>query len=199
MTSKTQSLFSAAVFAASLFTALSLSSCGGPKCPQPTYAAKATDEAYYALVDAEKRIVTDDAKAPKLDLADGAQISGSERLTFRWTSSLTSSVFPPPQVAPQREPEPWYRRWLLSQAHAHGAPVTGPIFWIKVALADSKACPVAGLTTETNWTPTTEDWAKIVEGGGKRTVTAISAYMSENRVAEGPFQSSQTRSFTVSP
>lgn len=171
-----------------------LTACPG-KCPEPQYEGKATDEAYLSMVDAESRATADAMKAPQLQVTEGMQFPSSPVPTFRWTSTLTASATPPPRAAPS---SPWYRELLYGSAWAHLPPVTGSVFWFKIAVP-GELCPVELLSTRTEWTPTAEIWTKLGKGSGPRTVTAQSAYLTENRITEGPFKMPSAITFSVSP
>ena len=167
----------------------------GPKCPEPQYEGRASDEAYLTMVDAEARATADGMKAPSLQITDGMQFSKATIPTFTWTSTLASASPPPP---PARKASPWWRGLLVSEAYAHLPPVTGVIYWFKIAVPSEK-CPVELLSTRTEWTPTQEIWTKLSSGSGARTVAAQSAYLTENRITEGPFKTPAAVTFTVSP
>ena len=168
----------------------------GPKCPEPQYEGRASDEAWLTMIDAEARATADDMKAPVLQLTEGMQLPASPVPTFRWTSTLASST---PSFGPRTpKPSPWWRGLLISEAHAHLPPVTGVIYWFKIAVPGEK-CPVELLSTRTEWTPTEEIWTKLRSGRGARSITAQSAYLTENRITEGPFKTPAAVTFTVSP
>jgi hypothetical protein len=167
------------------------------RCPDPQYEGKASDEAYLTMVDAESRATADAMMAPQLQLTDGMQFPMNPVPTWFWTSTLTASVDRPlPQPAPQHRP--WYRGLILSEAWAHLPPVTGAIFWFKIAVPGQQ-CPVELLSTRNEWTPTTDIWTTLSKGTGARTITAQSAYLTENRITEGPYKMPSPVTFTVGP
>ena len=176
--------------------ALPLLGCGS-KCPEPQYEGRASDEAYLTMLDAETRATADDMKAPVLALADGAQLPSSPVPTFRWSSTLASlSPSPLPRAAPKASP--WWRGLLVSEAHAHLPPVTGVIYWFKIAVPGEQ-CPVELLSTRSEWTPSDAIWTRLRAGTGARSLTAQAAYLNENRITEGPFKTPAAVTFTVSP
>ncbi|MBK7861439.1 MAG: hypothetical protein IPJ65_23050 [Archangiaceae bacterium] len=176
-------------------TGLVFTACSS-KCPEPQYEGKASDEAYLTMVDAESRATADDAKAPRLDLAEGATLPKSPVPTLRWSSTLTAKAAPPQPRSPPAVP--WYRGLVYSEAWAHLPPVTGSIFWFKFAVPGEQ-CPVEMISTRNEWTPPADVWAKLTAGTGARQVTAQSAYLTENRITEGPYRTSGALSFSISP
>src|SRR5438105_860664 len=110
----------------------------GSKCSDPQYEGKASDEAYLTMQDGEARATADAMKAPQLQLTDGTALPASPVPTFRWTSTLTASALPRPRVVPER---PWWRGLIYAEASAHLPPVTGSIFWFKIAVP-GELCPV---------------------------------------------------------
>src|SRR5688572_17224604 len=173
-----------------------LAACPG-KCPEPQYEGKASDEAWFSLIDGEASATADAMKAPVLDVADGAQLPSMPINTFRWTSTLMVSAPKAPVYAPTRPlPErQWWRELLIGEAWAHLPPVTGVIYWFKFTVPGEQ-CPVELVSTRTEWTPTPEIWTKLTSGSGPRTVNAQSAYLTENRITEGPFKLPAPSSFT---
>lgn len=169
----------------------------GPTCPEPQYEGRASDEAWRTMIDGEQRATADAMKAAALQLTDGTQLPASPIPTFRWTTTLASAPAPVPMPAPRRE-RPWWKGLLISEAHAHLPPVTGVIHWFKFVVPGEK-CPVEVLSTRTEYTPTEEIWTKLRSGNGARSVTAQSAYLTENRITEGPFKTPSPLTFTVAP
>lgn len=175
---------------------LALAACQ-PKCPEPQYEGKASDEAWLTMIDGEDRATADAMKGPQLGTADGAALPASPAPTFQWSSTLISSA---PRRVPAPSPRPSHplRGLFISEAWAHLPPVTGAIFWFKIAVP-GEACPVEVLSTRTEYTPTEGIWATLKKGTGPRTITGISAYLTDNRITEGPFKMPSPVTFTVTP
>jgi len=172
----------------------------GQKCPEPQYEGRASDEAYLTMQDAEARATADAAKAPQLTLTEGMQLPGDPPPTFRWSSTLAMSPLSPRRGEGQGEgrPRPWWRGLLISEASAHLPPVTGVVYWLKFAVPGEK-CPVELMTTRTEYTPTQEIWTTLKKGAGARSITGQAAYLTENRITEGPYKMPAAVTFTVSP
>ncbi len=172
----------------------------GQKCPEPQYEGRASDEAHLTMVDAESRATADADKAPKFTLTDATELPSASLPTFRWSSSIASQR----PLSPRRgegqgegRKAPWWRGLLISEAYAHLPPVTGVIFWLRFTVPGEQ-CPVEVLTTKTDYTPTQEVWTKLKSGTGARSLTGQSAYLTENRITEGPFKTPGPVTFTVS-
>lgn len=171
--------------------------CGG-KCPEPQYEGKASDEAHLTMVDAESRATADAMKAPVLTTTDGAQLPGDPAPTFRWSSSIASLSPRGGEGRGEGRPAPWWRGLLISEAAAHLPPITGVVYWLKFSVPGEK-CPVELVTTGTEWTPAAAVWATLKKGSGARSITGQAAYLTENRITEGPFKMPAAVTFTVSP
>ena len=89
--------------------------------------------------------------------------------------------------------------WILPSAWAHLPPVTGAIHLVEIPIAD-RACPVQLLTTLTRWDMDSASW-DIVRAQRGRTLELMitSAYLTENRVTEGPYRPSAPRKLEVAP
>jgi hypothetical protein len=167
-------------------------------CPEPTYLDDASDEAYLALVDARDRVVANDGQAAQWDVPlEGASllVDGAAP-TLSWTSPLVAGV--EPRVRGVRFAKPWLDGWfelVVPMAKAHLPPITGDVHWVEVrAVGASAACPlVHGLTTTTSWSTAGEVWNAWRAVPGSYELSIVSAYLEDNRVTEGPFQSSLRR------
>ncbi|MBL8953644.1 MAG: hypothetical protein JNK82_22910 [Myxococcaceae bacterium] len=174
--------------------AVSAAACsGGTKCPEPQYEGVASDEAYLSLIDGEARATADAMKGPVFTLTDGMELSADPPPTFRWSSTLALSK---PGAPGPRKPSPWWRGLFISEAYAHLPPVTGVTYWLKFAVPGEK-CPIELMTTRTEYTPNADLWAKLKGGTGARSITGIAAYLTENRITEGPFKMPAPVTFTV--
>ncbi|MBX7100700.1 MAG: hypothetical protein K1X89_23505 [Myxococcaceae bacterium] len=186
-------------------TLLLVSACGGGTCPEPRYGGKATDEAWRSLVDAEARATVDAAKAPgfSVPMPDQAFPAASAP-TFTWASTLVVrpetpgvhryAAAPPPRSAWQHLSD-----LVVPSAWAHLAPITGPVHLLRVAVP-GRTCPVELVTTQTTWALAADEWKVLTDAKGKTfTLSAVSAYLEQNRVTEGPYRPASTLNFTVSP
>jgi hypothetical protein len=182
-----------------LFAALSAASLPACEvCVEPTYAGKATDEAYLSLLDVEKDAAADDSKAAQLTLpAPGAELSlAGAGPTFEWTTGLMAS-------APRRAPaSPTQRIWAelgYGSAHAHGTPMAGPGHLIRLR-AQGMQCAVQHFTSNLSWAVTGAEWQRFLDFKNKPlTVEVLSAYFQSNRVTEGPFKPSSQLSLQLVP
>lgn len=187
-----------------LITALFAAACG-PKCPEPIYDGEGTDEVWAVLADARGRANLDDDKAAQIKSplrGDTVSVSGAKP-TFSWTSSLSA----------QREKAPagfwsgtahaglgssWVSR-LTQTILGHEAPITDTVHWLRFNTGNS--CPVAEVVTTLNsWKPNEAAWETFKASSGKTvTVEAISAYVTENRITEGPFKPTNAVTFVLGP
>ncbi len=176
-----------------------LTGCDGKDpCGDPTFAGKASDEAWMALVDAEGRTKIDDAQAVTITAPEeGGTFSAALPLKIKWTSPLSASRTPPSgrgteNTVRQRGVLARLSALFISEAWAHLPPVTGPIYSLKFTVP-GRSCPVRALTTD-------EAWTTLKSGGSQELTLEISdAYLRENRISEGPFRPSTARKFTIAP
>lgn len=168
-------------------------------CPEPTYAERATDEAYLALLEAAKGGATaDDAFAAQLTSpASGSQASLKDAPpVLEWSSGLVA------QGAPGTAPRP--TRWrlldaLLPTAHAHGVAMNGPGHLVRLK-GRGLVCPLAHFTSRTTWAIAPYQWARLAEQAGQTlTVELLSASFSSNRVVDGPYKPSATPTLVLIP
>lgn len=184
------------------FFAALFAGCGASNpCGEPHYGGNATDEAWRTMVDGERRVIADEAKASTvLQPTEGQEYPASGAApTLRWSSPLAASVAPLRRSAPVPG---WRFRLsdlLIGEAWAHGAPVTGPIHLIKITAPGAK-CPVQAITTQLEWRIPDGAWETLKASGGQAlTLEITSAYLQENRISEGPFRAGQPRTFRIAP
>jgi|CXWL01.1.fsa_nt_gi hypothetical protein len=187
-----------------IITALCAAGCG-PKCPQPFYDGEATDEVWAVLADAKGRANLDDAKAAQIKTPmRGATVSvAGAKPAFGWTSSLSAQRENAPVGFGARSAHAGVgaglASWLTQTVWGHQAPITGTVHWLRFN-AD-KSCPLAEVVTTLNsWTPNDTAWAQFKTASGQSpTIEAISAYVTDNRITEGPFKPTIAVSFTLAP
>lgn len=176
----------------------------GPKCPEPYYGGEGTDEVWAVLDDAKGRATVDDMRAAQLKSpASGSTVSTAKKATFSWTSSLSAQHHVPlhairntPVLAGVGSS---FGQWLLDSIAGHLPAVTGTVHWLR--FDTGKACPAVELvTTASVWEPEDAAWEQLKgAGSAKVTVNVISAYVTSNRITEGPFKPSTPATFTLAP
>lgn len=171
--------------------------CGGKTCPEPYYDGVAHDEALRAMVDAASRAVADELKAAKFSFpTDGEKLNAAGAApTFTWTSTLVASGARP---SPQRRSSlARIGEWLYPSAWAHGPPVTGQAHYLRITVPN-RMCPLEVITTKTTWIPSDAAWNELKTfTSGTLTLDAFSAYLTNNRITEGPYRLSKPLSITV--
>lgn len=188
-------------FSILLASSLLLTACsGGSPCPEPLYDGKASDEAWRTMLDGESRATKNDAKVVTFSLpTEGMQLPNAMPATFKWTTPLTASLTPAP-AGPSRRASMLSRlgELVYSSAWAHLPPVTGPLHLIRITGVPNRTCPVEVVTTKTEWTPSAETWT-LLKGGATLKMDVFSAYLQENRIAEGPYHFTNLQTFSVAP
>lgn len=188
----------------SVLSALSACPAEEDPCGEPAYGGAASDEAYRTMVDARDNVAEDETQAPAITIPEEGAVLPADGAapTFAWTSNLAAGLFPAPRppAAWRRQPPSILDRLsnaLVPKAHAHLPPVTGDIYLVEIAVPE-RACPVAGLTTDLEWTLDEESWAVLKDAAGTDlSLTIVSAYLNENRVTEGPYGTPTPRVFRV--
>jgi hypothetical protein len=177
-----------------------LCGCGAPKddpCGEPDYVGGATDEAWRSLVDASGRVVVDGTKGVTVTTpTEGQQLDAGQAAQFAWTSPL--ALLAPPARAPfprQRSLLAWLSDLLVSQAYAHGTPLTGDGHLLTFTIPH-RTCPLRVLTTELSWQADSAARAALKEAQGETvSLEVTSAYFSANRITEGPYRPVAPRTF----
>lgn len=171
-----------------------------PDACEPVYGGSASDEAWRTMFDGESRAEVDPVQSPMISTpTEGQAYAAADpapRLT--WTSTLA--------LAPTRRggaPTRWARAvdWLAGvverRAEAHLPPITGAVYFIHFDIA-GRACPYNVLTTETSWQVDADAWAAMKAASAQPiSVRMTGAYLTENRISEGPFRLAAPRTFTV--
>lgn len=179
-------------------------------CGSPSYGGAATDETFEAMVDAYGDATdTADKVTVTAPTADEAIAASGSAPTFAWTSPLALGAPRPGgmrfALVRRAPPRPWLegaweaaKDFVVGTAHAHLPPVTGDIYFIEVKVAGT-ACPVArALTTDLSWTPDAATWTALkATNGAPLELVVTSAYLSDNRVQEGPFRAASGVAFKV--
>lgn len=172
------------------------SSSGQAAAPEPIYAGDTTDEAWLEMWDQQRNATDSTTQAATLVTpAENQTLSAQNPPTFEWTSPLAmrgapSATHRHAMLAPRAS---W--SWV-STAWAHGDPVTGAVHWLRFTLPGGNQVHV--FTTELAWTPTVAQWQPFAAAGNADIrLEVTSAYMNQNRVAQGPFHNPQARLFKV--
>lgn len=173
-------------------------------CGEPSLGGRASDESYRTMVDARDNAVVDDSDSPVVTTPEGDAVIAAtgDAPVFAWSSELSASLAPAPPPAPAltpREASPldMLSEALIPKALAHLPPVTGDVYLVEIAIPD-RQCPVAAHTTDLEWQLSADDFAVLKEATGKDlTLNIISAYLTENRVSEGPYKPSAPTTFRV--
>jgi hypothetical protein len=174
------------------------SSSGTPAAPEPIYGGETTDEAWRDMWD-KQRNTTESAMygANLVSPTEGASMAPTSPGAFVWTTTLAAAPAVPggAPVRHVRAPTPW-RVDFIPEALAHGNPVTGPVHWLRFIIAGRDDIHV--FTTETQWTPTETQWAPFAAtAGAEIRLEVVSAYMTQNRVVQGPYKAPIVRRFRV--
>ena len=189
---------------------LSAAACVAPPEPgacaeEPVYAGRATDEAWRAVLDGQARAAPNDPKAATVQVpAEGDRFpTDGAPPTLTWTSPLqvAGAVGAPlTRVPGHRRPAPSpfdvVTGFLLPAAHAHLAPLTGDVYFVQFDIP-GRPCPWGVLTTNLEYPLDAETWAQLQTAKGQPiTMRVTSAYLTDNRITEGPFIAAP-RTFTV--
>jgi hypothetical protein len=165
-------------------------------CGEPTYGGKASDEAWLTILDGERSVKLDDAKAAQVTVPTEGQVfyaaAGAPKIT--WTSPLQAM-----RHQPSRSLWATVRGWFIADAWAHLPPVSGAIHRVEISIPGEQ-CPVRTLTTELEWTIEPAGWERLKAAEGKTLELIItSAYLRENAITEGPFRRTTLRKLKVGP
>jgi hypothetical protein len=153
------------------------------------YVGGATDEALDALLAREPQ--HDPTKTAVFDWpSDGEQLSAATPSPFCWHIGEPKGAF---NRAPERlfrspdQTGPGWDRLLfpgLAEAHAHGTPISGPVYLITFSGPDGAPLH-RGFTTATNFVPSAEAWADLHGAGVPITAVVTWADFESNRIVEG--------------
>jgi hypothetical protein len=175
------------------------------------YQGGATDEALDALTAAQTK--NDPAKALAFEEPTQDQVVDSDTpFTFIWAEAGASASISPRELAPvrvrtedlflpkAREVDPMERAFgvLLENtpvAHAHGDPISGAAYYLVFSSASDKNI-VEVFTTNTDYAPGPDEWAKLKGVEGSVSVRLTWAQFESNRVTEGPWEG-QPVSFSI--
>lgn len=191
------------LFSLGLLSCLS-AGCGDDDgaCGEPAYEGEATDEAWRTMVDGYAD-ATAGADAPAITTpADDADVpADGEGLDVAWDSTI--SLAPSIPRAPRRAaPAPGLldRAGALFEgtAWAHEPPITGDVYFVRITVPGA-ACPVEVLTTNLSCSIDGAGWDEIRAATGPVTIDVTSAYLTENRITEGPFRASTPTTVTIAP
>ena len=186
-----------------LFAVVSASGCA-EDCDtvEPAYAGEASDEVWRVFVGARDDARTGDDAATITTPADDAVLGKADTLTVNWDSPLKVGAFSPIKQrilkAKRHAPKALFERvseFFIPVAHAHLAPITSDVYFVEVDVP-GRTCPVSVLTTELSATFSDDDQALITDADGTRTIRVMSAFVTQNRITEGPFRAAPVR-FTV--
>ena len=165
---------------------------------QPSYAGDASDEAWRVMIDARATAI-DGGDASTITVpAEGAELSQSDDApSLSWDAPLqtaalmpSSSSSPPSFLIGRRAPRPGLfdalSQIVFPRAHAHLPPITSDLHFLEIDVP-GRACPVSGLTTGESFVFGADDWAELTAEPGERTMRMMSAFLTDNRITEGPF------------
>jgi hypothetical protein len=196
-------------FAVAVALVLAAASCSNDDdpCGQPIYGGDATDEAWRTMVDGEDRAQVGDPNAPAFTLPTEGQVFASSAAAprFTWTSPIALGPKPPSSTrfaSVHRSRRSWLDAisdLLIPKAYAHLPPVTGDIYYLQIDVP-GRECPYRVLTTNLDWQIDDQAWS-LFRGAAGQTITVrmLSAYLTENRITEGPYAPAAPRTFSVSP
>ena len=160
---------------------------------EPAYGGSASDEGWRVIVDARGLAVEGgDASSPVFPAA-GTEIRRNDGpQALRWESPLQSAALLPP-------PAPFMRnrrseaglfdmvsQMVFPSAHAHLPPITSDVHFVEIDIP-GRACPVSALTSEQSFLFDEATWDEVIDNPGERTLRILSAFLTENRITEGPF------------
>lgn len=179
-------------------------------CGEPAYGGDTSDEAWMAVVDAYDRAEIGTADAVTITSPAPATVvpATGPAPSFAWTSPLAAAPILPRALAlapisGASEGSWWLDAldalggFFVGRAHAHLPPVTGDVYYVELRIS-GRECAVRAFTTEQSWTPDAQDWATLKANVGVPIELVItSAYLSENRVTEGPFRPATALTFEV--
>ncbi len=88
--------------------------------------------------------------------------------------------------------------FFVGTARAHLPPITGDVYFVELSVAGLD-CPVArGLTTDESWTLSAAEWEAVkAHVGVPIQMDVTSAYLTENRVTEGPYRPTASTVFEL--
>ena len=177
-----------------VFSVASISACHDhvvidDACGEPAYGGKASDEAWLTIIDGYELAVPGPNAASIVSPAADAVLMGNPQ-PLTWTTPLDSAaLLPASPLAPRSLVDRsvgLIASLFTSTARAHLPPVNGDIHYVELEVP-GQACPIRALTTDETWTPTEDEW-ELMRGRGTITLTLTSAFLSNNRITEGPFR-----------
>lgn len=159
---------------------------------EPAYAGAATDEVWRVMLDARANAEESTDVEVVVPAAGDEVKQGDDPPAFAWDSTLVAAVelprFPDARAHRRRA------RGLLDDvsallfpaALAHQPPITSDVYFLEIDVP-GRTCPVAALTTLESMIFADDDWDVVTSAPGERTLHLLSAFVTENRVTEGPF------------
>ncbi len=165
---------------------------GDCNASEPEFAGAATDEVWRVMLDA--RASADETTDVEILVpAAGDEVKkGDDPPAFTWDSALVASLelprFNDAQGRKKRQ------RGLFDElssvvfptALAHQPPITSDVYFLEIDVP-GRTCPVAAVTTLESMIFATDDWDEVTKEPGERTLNILSAFLTENRVTEGPY------------
>jgi hypothetical protein len=183
-----------------LLVLLGAAACSEPDPCEPAYAGKATDEAWRSMVDGEPRAQAGVPDSPVITEPSEGQVFSPTDAPPRVAWSSTLSLAPASRAAPRSR---WARvaerlmNLVERRAEAHGTPVTGAIYFLHFDIA-GRMCPYSAITTDKSWQIDDAGWTAIKAVTSQPiSIRMTSAYLTENRIMEGPFSLGAPRTFSV--
>lgn len=173
-------------------------------CAEPTYAGDASDEAWRTMVDGEDAVTVGDEHAPTITSpAEGATVSaGDVSLLVSWDSPIARGPAPRRSAVRVAAAPAWLdglSALVEGTAWAHLPPVTGDVYWVRITVP-GQACAIEAVTTELSWQVDGAAWESLQGAAGETaSIDVMSAYLTENRITEGPYRPAAPRTVTIGP
>lgn len=159
---------------------------------EPEYAGAATDETWRVMLDA-RSTAEETTDVEVVVPTDGEEIpQGNDPPSFAWESTLQVSMlelphFSSPRARPKRGLFDDVAQLVFPVAHAHQPPITSDLYFLEIDV-EGRACPVSALTTLESMIFSDTDWDEVTAAPGEKTLNILSAFVTENRITEGPFK-----------
>ncbi len=157
------------------------------------YTGNTTDEALEPMLDTAP--IASATKGAQFETpAEGVALPATPT-ALTWHTLSTAHAEPAPH-APRLARVDW-QGWLgVTDALAHGSPLSGTAYFLVVSSAkDAKLLRV--FTAAKSYTPNAAEWKQLA-GAGALTATVLTATFDVNKLVEGPFAGTPVH-FTVKP
>jgi hypothetical protein len=191
---------STVVVVAALAAAFAAGCDGAGDCDtvEPVYAGAGTDETWRVMVEARASAKESDEVVVTVPAAGAVVQQGDDPPALAWDSDLEISLNEPASSTTTRPKPGFFDRLsatVFPVAHAHLPPITSDVYFLEIDVP-GRTCPVSALTTLESMIFSDGDWEEVTKEPGERTLRLLSAFVTENRITEGPFQAAPV-TFTV--